>query len=430
MSKNRRFAGGELQKFRQGGNVQRSRDRPAAEIVKRSEVAGPVVSRRGITVGGVPALEAFLRDAGDYIPLYEAPEVRMCVHQYADLVSNMTVRLMENTDRGDRRVKNELAAFLDRTPSKAMNRKTLMYWIVETMLTAGDGNAVILPEYDGEFIADLVPLDPALVLFEDAPGEERYRVRYGGAVLRPEEVLHFRINPDISRPWIGHGFRLPLRQIVDAIAQAGRTKDNLLKSPVPSLIIKLDGLADEFQTKDGRDKLVDQYVLNKDSGKPWAIPAEMVEVNEVKPLSISDLAISENLKLDQTKIACLMGVPPFTVGVGDYKDDAYNFFINQAVRGVASVIEQEMTRKLILNPDWHIQLNPRSLYNYKLSELVTAGKELVDRAAMRRNEWRDWIGLSPDEGMDELYLLENYLPTNMLGQQKKLKGGGNVSDED
>ena len=147
-------------------------------------------------------------------------------------------------------------------------------------------------------------------------------------------------------------------------------------------------------------------------------------MKEVKPLSISDLAISENLKLDQTKIACLMGVPPFTVGVGDYRDDAYNFFVNQAVRGVASVIEQEMTRKLILNPDWHIQLNPRSLYNYKLSELVTAGKELVDRAAMRRNEWRDWIGLSPDEGMDELYLLENYLPTNRLGDQKKLKEGG------
>ena len=409
----------------------RSRDRPVAERVRLSEVSGPVVSRRGITVGGVPALEAFLRGAGDYIPLYEAPEVRMCIHQYADLVSNMTVRLMENTDRGDRRVNplhNELAAFLDRTPSKAMNRKTLIYWIVATMFGAGDGNAVILPEYDGEYLADLVPLDPMQVLFEDVPGEDRYRVRYGGAVFRPEEVLHFRINPDVSRPWIGHGFRLPLRQIVDAIAQAGRTKENLLKSPAPSLIVKLDGLADEFQTPAGRDKLLDQYVLNQGSGRPWAIPAELVDVKEVKPLSISDLAISENLKLDQTKIACLMGVPPFTVGVGDYKDDAYNFFVNQAVRGVALVIEQEMTRKLIYNPAWHIQLNPRSLYNYKLGELVTGGKELVDRAAMRRNEWRDWIGLSPDEGMDELYLLENYLPTNRLGDQKKLKEGG-VSDE-
>lgn len=401
----------------------RSRDRPA-ERVRAADVAGPVISRRGITVGGVPALEAFLRDAGDYIPLWQAPEVRMCVHQYADLVSNMTVRIMENTERGDRRVNNELSAFLDRTPSKAMNRKTLIYWIVEVLFTAGDGNAVVLPEYDGEYLTDLVPLDPAQVIFEDAPGEERYRVRYGSAVFRPEEVLHFRINPETARPWIGHGFRLSLRQIVDAIAQAGRTKDNLLKSPAPSLIVNLDGLTDEFQTPEGRDRLADKYVTTQGSGRPWVIPAEMVKVQEVRPLSIADLAISENLKLDQTKIACLMGVPPFTVGVGDYDDAAYNFFVNQAVRGVASVIEQEMTRKLLLNPAWHVQLNPRSLYNYKLSELVTAGKELVDRAAMRRNEWRDWIGLSPDEEMDEIYLLENYLPTDRLGDQKKLKEGG------
>ena len=402
----------------------RSRDRPA-ERVRLSEVSGPVVSRRGITVGGVStSLDAFLRDACDYIPLYEAPEVRMCVHQYADLISNMTIRLMENTDHGDRRVNNELSAFLDRTPSKCMNRKTLVYWIVSTLFAAGDGNAVILPEYDGEYLADLVPLDPAQVIFEDVPGEDRYRVRYGSAVFRPEEVLHFRINPVSSRPWIGHGFRLSLRQIVDAIAQAGRTKENLLKSPVPSLIVNLDGLAEEFQTPEGRTKLVDQYVTSQGTGRPWAIPAEMVKVTEVKPLSISDLAISENLKLDQTKIACLMGVPPFTVGIGEYKDDQYNYFVNQAVRGVASVIEQELTRKLLYNPAWHVQLNPRSLYNYKMSELVTAGKELVDRAAMRRNEWRDWLGLSPDEKMDELFLLENYLPTDRLGDQKKLKEGG------
>ncbi|MBR4184921.1 MAG: phage portal protein [Clostridia bacterium] len=409
----------------------RSRDRPAMERVKAADVGGPVISRRGITVGGVSSsLDAFLRDVSDYIPLYEAPEVRMCVHQYADLVSNMTIRLMENTEHGDRRVNNELAAFLDRTPSKSMNRKTLVYWIVETLFTAGDGNAVLLPAYDGEYLADLVPLDPAQVIFEDIAGEDRYRVRYGQQVLRPDEVLHFRINPELSRPWIGRGFRLGLRQIVDAIAQAGRTKDSLMKSPMPSLIVKLDGLTEEFQSEGGREKLLDKYVRGQGSGKPWIIPAELMDVKEIKPLSIKDLAISENLKLDQTKIACLMGVPPFTVGAGEYRDDAYNFFVNQGVRGVAAVIEQEMTRKLIYNPAWHVQLNPRSLYNYKLEQLVTAGKELVDRAAMRRNEWRDWIGLSPDEDMDELYLLENYLPPDRLGDQKKLlqKGGG--GDED
>ena len=60
---------------------------------------------------------------------------------------------------------------------------------------------------------------------------------------------------------------------------------------------------------------------------------------------------------------------------------------------------------------------------------MSAGKELVDRMAMRRNEWRDWLGLSPDEDMEELLALENYIPADRLGDQKKLKGEGDNGDE-
>lgn len=411
----------------------RSRDTPAVRRVAAREIGDkPVISTRGITVGGISggaALNNFLRDVGDYVPLYDTAEVRMCVHQYADLISNMTIRVMENTERGDRRVLNELSAFLDRTPCRFMNRKQFVYWIVETMFTVGDGNAVVLPVYDGEYLSDLVPLNPAMVIFEDAPTGDRYRILYGGRVFEPDEVLHFRINPDMSRPWMGRGYRITLRQIVDAIAQAGRTKDNLMKSPVPSLIVKVDGLSEELDSPDGREKIRNQYIENREAGKPWVIPAEMFDVKEIKPLTVADLAIKDTLALDQKKVACLFGVPPFTVGVGDYNDAVYNFFVNQPVRGVAAVIEQELTRKLLYKPEWHVQLNPRSLYNYKLTDLITAGKEMVDRAAMRRNEWRDWIGLSPDEEMDEIYLLENYLPTDRLGDQKKLKEGGEGNED-
>ena len=49
---------------------------------------------------------------------------------------------------------------------------------------------------------------------------------------------------------------------------------------------------------------------------------------------------------------------------------------------------------------------------------------MVDRMALRRNEWRDWAGLPPDEEMDELLALENYIPVARLGDQKKLNEGG------
>ena len=52
--------------------------------------------------------------------------------------------------------------------------------------------------------------------------------------------------------------------------------------------------------------------------------------------------------------------------------------------------------------------------------MATVGATLVDHMAMRRNEWRDWIGLPPDADMEELLALENYIPQDRLGDQKKL----------
>ena len=59
----------------------------------------------------------------------------------------------------------------------------------------------------------------------------------------------------------------------------------------------------------------------------------------------------------------------------------------------------------------------------KMDELIKAGSEMVDRMAMRRNEWRDWMGLEYDPEMEELLALENYIPADRLGDQSKLTGG-------
>ena len=381
------------------------------------------------TVGVVTQTDWDLLFAGGYVPLYSCPEVAMCVDAIADLVSNMTLRLMRNTDTGDVRVVNGLSRAIDIMPNAYQNRKAFVYNIVSTLLTVGNGNCVVVPKFDADGnLLSLMPARPSSVMFDDLP-DGGYKIRVGQTVYSPDEILHFAINPDPERPWIGRGRSVSLSSIVDCINQANATKTALQKSPAPSIVMKVDGLTEDLSTRDGRQKMIDRFVDSNDRGVPWIIPAETMELQQIKPLTVSDLAIKENLELDIKRIAGIYRVPAFMVGVGDFNRDEYDNFITTTVMSIAQVIEQELTRKLLYSPDYHITFNPRSLHSYSITELVSAGKELVDRMAMRRNEWRDWLGLSPDEDMEELLALENYIPADRLGDQKKLKGEGGNGDE-
>lgn len=380
-------------------------------------------------VGIVTQTDWDLLFAGGYVPLYSCPEVAMCVDAIADLVSNMTLRLMRNTDTGDVRVVNGLSRAIDIVPNAYQNRKAFVYNIVSTLLTVGNGNCVVVPRFDADGnLLSLMPARPSSVMFDDLP-DGGYKIRVGQTLYSPDEILHFAINPDPERPWIGRGRSVSLSSIVDCINQANATKTALQKSPAPSIVMKVDGLTEDLSTRDGRQKMIDRFVDSNDRGVPWIIPAETMELQQIKPLTVSDLAIKENLELDIKRIAGIYRVPAFMVGVGDFNRDEYDNFITTTVMSIAQVIEQELTRKLLYSPDYHITFNPRSLHSYSITELVSAGKELVDRMAMRRNEWRDWLGLSPDEDMEELLALENYIPADRLGDQKKLKGEGDNGDE-
>lgn len=159
------------------------------------------------------------------------------------------------------------------------------------------------------------------------------------------------------------------------------------------------------------------------------IPADTIDVEQVKPLTLNDLAIEKSLELDKKAVAAMMGVPSFLVGVGEFKREEFNWFVSTRVMAVAKSIEQELTKKLLYSPDLYWRFNHRSLLNYDIGELVNAGKEMVDRMALRRNEWRDWLGFAPDPDMDELLALENYIPADRLGDQGKLVGGGESDEE-
>ena len=164
--------------------------------------------------------------------------------------------------------------------------------------------------------------------------------------------------------------------------------------------------------------------MSGEAGEPWLIPADQFSVEQVRPLTLSDLALDAMVTLDKRTVAAVLGIPPFVLGVGDFNRDAWNNFVNTTIMPLARSIEQEMTKKLLLKTDWFFQFNSWSLYSYSVNELVSAGAEMVDRMALRRNEWRGWLNLPPDAEMNELLALENYIPADRLGDQGKLVQNG------
>lgn len=378
------------------------------------------------------AMQAFLMSCGvseslavpGYLSLLDSPEVSSAVDVIADVVSNATICLMRNTDNGDVRVRDELSRFMDIHPYALGTRQSLINWVVRYLLTTGDGNAFLLPEHDpGGYLRNLQPM-PGAAAVGAADGLD-YAVHWRGYVFAPDEVLHFSRHPDPMQPWRGRGLRMQLRDVLQNLKQSSATTNRFLSDKwKPSVIVKVDALADEFSDRDGRRKLLDEYLAGQEAGEPWVIPADLMDVTQVKPLSLADLAISESVELDRRAVAAAVGTPPYLIGVGSYNQAEYNNFVRRTVLPLANGIAQELTRKLLLSPDRYFRVSDRRLYAYTLQELAQVADEQYVRGLMSGNEVRDWLGLPPKEGLDELVMLENYIPAGMIGDQKKLTQGG------
>ena len=365
-----------------------------------------------------------------YTSLSHCPEIVAAVGTIAQLVGSMTIYLMQNTDAGDVRVKNELSRKMDIEPAKNMTRSTFVQWIVRTLYLEGNGNAVVWPRTWRGYLEDLRPVPPGWVSFTThSPWE--YTVNFGGTAHNPESILHFILNPNANYPYMGDGYRVVLKDIANNLKQAAATEKGFMESKwKPSLIVKVDALTEEFASPEGRKKLLDSYINTAQAGEPWMIPAEQFSVEQVKPLSLTDLAISDMVTLDKRTVAAILGVPAFVLGVGDFHRDAWNNFISTTIMPLAQVIEQELTKKLLLSPELYFKFNSRSLYSYDISTLSAVADDQYIRGIMTGNEVRDWLGLSPRENLDDLVILENYIPRGMIANQSKLQGGDSDGNAD
>lgn len=353
-----------------------------------------------------------------YHRLIDSPEVSSCISRISAIISSAPICLMENTKKGDIRIYDGMSRLVDIDPWPGMQtRSGWMDWIITTMLGEGDGNAFVLPEIEGGRFSQLLPMPGAVAV----PGStlEDYYVTWRGHKCDPTEVLHFRLFTDPDYPWRGRGYRVQLRQVVEALEKSDAVKKNL-SSPdyKPPLCVFVNSDSDLSDEKT-RDAFREKYLSDARDGKPWVMPGDLVKIEQVKPLTLADLAIKDTIELDKSTVASIMGVPPYFVGIGSYDPKAYNGFVRTDIIHIATVIEQQLTQKLLENPKRYFKINRRHLYDYDLKTLIDIDNSMADRGYLNGDEVREDAGRDPI-GLTEYKVLENYIPYDMSGYQKKL----------
>ena len=372
-----------------------------------------------------PSMVGYWIGSSDELPngyhrLIDSPEVASCINRISAIVSSAPIYLMENTKKGDIRIHDGMSRLVDIDPWPGMGtRATWMDWIVSTLLGEGDGNAFVLPEIEGGQFSQLIPMPGAVPLPGVTPNS--YYISWRGTNYHPSEVLHFRLFTDPAYPWKGRGYRMQLKQVVEALEKSDAVKKSL-SSPdyKPPLCVFVNSDTD-FSDEKKREKFRKQYLTDAKDGKPWILPADLVKIEQVRPLSLADLAIKDTVELDKKTVASILGAPPYIVGIGNYDQKAHNGFVRTEIIHIAEVIEQQLTQKLLESPRRYYKISRRRLYDYDLKTLIEIDCALADRGYLNGDEVREDADRDPI-GLTEYKVLDNYIPYDMSGKQKKLTG--------
>lgn len=368
------------------------------------------------------ALGVWLIGGGSELPagyhrLLDSPEISACINRIAAIISSATIYLMENTNKGDVRVHDDLARFVDVEPWPNMaTRQSWVNWIVTTLLGEGDGEAFVLPRTTGGKFTALEPMPGAVSIDNPAGG---YFVQWRGYTYAPDEVLHFRLYADPDRPWKGRGVRVQANRLAASLSTTSQLKD-MLNSPdyKPPLIVAVNS-DNAFSNEEERENFREKYLSDSKDGKPWILPADLVKIEQLKPMSLTDLAIKDTVEIDKKTATAIFGVPGFTLGIGNFSEAEHNHCVRTVYIPICQGIEQEMTLKLLASPKRYFKISRRRLYAYDLKDLINMDLAMADRGYLNGDEVRADMDLDP-VGLTERTRLENYIPTDMAGNQKKL----------
>lgn len=365
----------------------------------------------------------FFNTCYNYRRLKDAPEIKAALNYISDTVANITIQLYENTDQGNKKIKNALSKKINVNPYKYYTRQQFIKFIVDNLLLYG--NAIIYPKFKDGLIDELIPIPKDnYELLEDVKTD--YKIIISGETYYPNQVLHFKLNPNTHTPWKGEGIKIDLEELSRSIIDLGDAKNEINKT----IVLGVDSMAEELFTEEGQEQLTKKFIDDNGKIRPVIIvPSGLIKVEQIQQTSLTETGLEQSIKLNREKIAGLLGVPAFLLGVGTYKKEEYQHFIRTKITTITKAIEQELTQKLLIADNLFFKFNINSLLNNDLVELANVYTALYSRGLITGNEVRDIFDLNPKEELEGFIMLENYIPMELIDKQNKLSGNTDGKEE-
>lgn len=355
--------------------------------------------------------------------LAKSPELLAGINIIAGLLGSLTVQVWAETENGSERVKNGLSYLLDIEPSPNVTRFEWVKQVVTTMYL--DGICLVAPTTDKRsgLLKDLKILTNYSE-FSDEQGRRLIKTEEATYVF--DELIKFSLT--------GAKLLDVLKQPLTNLAVARKAKERFFKSSAaPNRVVYMDLDVSGLNERDDKnlDIFKDSIEYSVENGLPMFMEKNFAEVKDLNAVKYAEVGLDDAIADDVRQIAGIIGVPSFFLGVGSFDRAQYNLFITTTFLAIVRMFEQSLSR-VLLSPKFYVKYDTKKLLNISPLEQAQFVVTLVNNALATGNEGRSVLGMSPvdDPGMNEFRTLENYIPVDKAGAQKKLNGGADDETTD
>lgn len=362
--------------------------------------------------------------------------VYSCVSIIADDISKLPLQIWQKNERGKTEVTNTAVYRVLMKPNHYQTRIDFFLYLISSYLLEGNGYAYIDRDGTGAPAAlyPLPPTDVQIAVSDD--GSVFYDV--------PENVLY---GPVFTRGSNTRRIRVPAR---DMLHHRALTYSNPLVGITPITAAALSahtGLrilqqSDKFfanlqrpsgiLTSDNNlgDKALERLKAvwkETQGGKNFGSVAVFDGGIKWQPLTMTavDAQLIEQLKFSVSDVARAFRVPLFLLGEGTgttFKnaETMMSVYYSQTLSFHLGLLEERINQSLGLSRVGQSAVfDLKSILRTEFKERIEAYTRGIQQGMFTPNEARDWEGLNPKEGGDDLLVQSQMIPLNMAGESVK-----------